>query len=106
MWRRAPEAGDPGAGAASRNVDTPASDFDSPAKALIGYDLPGFVAFFFPELAGQFDWSSDHSLLPTEPAQPEGGGRPPAGRPRVPGPAHGRRGERMRATGGGASPLR
>jgi hypothetical protein len=51
-------------------VDVPASDFDSPAKALIRYDLPGFVTFNFPALAERFDWSAGIELLPTELAQP------------------------------------
>ncbi len=42
------------------------SDYDSPWKEALDHYFPLFLAFFFPEIFAQIDWSRDYETLDTE----------------------------------------
>lgn len=44
----------------------PTDDYDSPWKSAIEHAFPEFVAFYFPAVHAQIDWSRGHSFLDKE----------------------------------------
>jgi hypothetical protein len=44
----------------------PADDYDNPWKDAIRHDFPSFLAFFFPAVFGEIDWSAGFTFLERE----------------------------------------
>jgi hypothetical protein len=47
-------------------TETAGDDYDSPWKEVLDDYFPSFLAFFFPEVYGQVDWSRQYESLDTE----------------------------------------
>jgi hypothetical protein len=58
---------------------SPKSDFDSPWKEALGHFLPAFLAFFFPKIYADIDWSKGYEPLDKELHKIARGARSPKG---------------------------
>lgn len=55
----APESAEP-------SGEKPRDDYDSPWKEILALRFPDFMAFFFPEIARQIDWTRGYETLDKE----------------------------------------
>ena len=44
----------------------PRADYDSPWKEIIEHFFPQFMAFFFPAISAEIDWSEHYEFLDKE----------------------------------------